>query len=159
DHQRALPLGAVLSHKVMRDGDPAERSEFYRKRAIVARETGDLKGAAESLVVGLEIRADNLDVLDLLVETGRQHPTVYDFANTFAQLARLYKKRDGGEQPQPGSLSARLLARVNLATAALREATWEIDAAEELLAEAQRLAPDDFPVADARISLQVRLRR
>jgi lipopolysaccharide biosynthesis regulator YciM len=149
DYARALPLGQILTQKVMREGDPAERSEFYRKRAVVARETGDLPAAAESLVVSLEIRPDNVDSLDLLVELCRHHGEVYDFLGTFRELEKLYRKRD----------ATRALARVLVALGALREREYEIDQAEQLYLEALTLAPDDFPVVDALVDLHMRLRR
>ncbi|HWM87136.1 MAG TPA: hypothetical protein VNO33_14890, partial [Kofleriaceae bacterium] len=38
--ERALPLAQALAQKAMRDGDPAARSEFYRKRGVVIWKTG-----------------------------------------------------------------------------------------------------------------------
>src|SRR5205823_13493528 len=91
---RALPIAVILTQKVTREGDPVERSEFYRKRAVVADRTGDRRAAAESLVVALEIRPENMDALDLLVHLCRTVPDAYDFNSTFRELERLYRKRD-----------------------------------------------------------------
>ena len=71
EFQRALPIAVILTQKVTREGDPVERSEFYRKRAVVAEKTGDLRAAAESLVVALEIRPENGEALELLVSLCR----------------------------------------------------------------------------------------
>ncbi|MSP60684.1 MAG: hypothetical protein EXR72_10150 [Myxococcales bacterium] len=158
DYARALPVGQLLTQKVMREGDPEERSEFYRKRAIVARETGDLAAAAESLVVGLEIRPDHVAALDLLVDLASADLAAasqdgrglcYDFATTFRELEKLYRKRDSGH----------LLARVLCGLGALQEREYEIDKAEQLYREALALAPDDYAVVDAGAWLDVRLRR
>ncbi|MBA3452604.1 MAG: tetratricopeptide repeat protein, partial [Deltaproteobacteria bacterium] len=45
---RAQAIANALAQKAMRDGDPAQRSDFYRKRGVVARNTGDPRAAAES---------------------------------------------------------------------------------------------------------------
>jgi tetratricopeptide (TPR) repeat protein len=149
DFNRALPVAVILTQKVTREGDPVERSEFYRKRAIVAHKTGDARAAAESLVVGLEIRPENLEALDLLVELCRKAPEAYDFLGTFRELEKLYRKRD--MRPP--------LARVLIALAALREHTCDIDGAEQLYLEALKLAPTEYRVAEALVSLHERLRR
>ena len=162
EYARALPLGSALTQKVMREGDPAERSEFYRKRAVVARATGDVRGAAESLVVGLEIRPENLEALDLLVDLCRSDGSVWDYAGTFAQLDKLYRKRGPTghvEAPVPASPQARLLARLCVGQSTLCERDIDIEGAERLLDEALHLAPDDFPVVDAEVNLALKLRR
>src|SRR6202000_2270749 len=71
EFQRALPIAVILTQKVTREGDPVERSEFYRKRAVVAEKTGDLRAAAESLVVALELRPENGEGLELRVNLCR----------------------------------------------------------------------------------------
>jgi tetratricopeptide (TPR) repeat protein len=127
-----------------------ERSEFYRKRAIVAEKTGDQRAAAESLVVALEIRPENTEALDLLVQLCRSAPDAYDFPSTFRELEKLYRKRDN---------TAPALARALIAQAALRERELEIDAAEQIYLEAFKLAPDEYRVVEALVSLHERLRR
>ncbi|HEY2749504.1 MAG TPA: hypothetical protein VGL86_33020 [Polyangia bacterium] len=149
EFQRALPIAVILTQKVTREGDPVERSEFYRKRAVVAEKTGDLRAAAESLVVALEIRPDNGDALELLVGLCRQAPEAYDFVATFRELEKLYRKRDAGSS----------LARVLVAQGSLREREYEIENAEQIYLEALRLAPDEYNVVDALVSLHERLRR
>jgi tetratricopeptide (TPR) repeat protein len=150
EFQRALPIAVILTQKVTREGDPVERSEFYRKRAIVADRTGDKRAAAESLVVALEIRPENLEALDHLVSLCREaEPGAYDFAATFRELEKLYRKRD----------TASPLARVLTAQGVLRERAYEIDAAEQIYLEALKLAPDEYQVVDALVSLHERLRR
>jgi tetratricopeptide (TPR) repeat protein len=146
---RALPIAVILTQKVTREGDPVERSEFYRKRSVVAAETGDERAAAESLVVALEIRPENLDALDLLVQLCRVQPDAYDFNATFRELEKLYRKRDASPA----------LARVLVAQGALRERTYDIEGAEQIYLEALKLAPDEYLVAEALVALHERLRR
>src|SRR5260370_23155077 len=150
EYQRALPIAVILTQKVTREGDPVERSEFYRKRAVVAERTGDLRAAAESLVVALEIRPDNLDALELLVGLCRQAPEAYDFIATFRELEKLYRKRDN---------MSSALARVLVAQGSLREREYEIESAEQIYLEALRLSSEDYSVIDALVSLHERLRR
>jgi len=149
EFQRALPIAVILTQKVTREGDPVERSEFYRKRAVVAEKTGDLRAAAESLVVALEIRPDNGEALELLVGLCQQAPEAYDFVATFRELEKLYRKRDSN-----GSL-----ARVLVAQGSLREREFEIEAAEQIYLDALRLSPDEYTVVEAIVSLHERLRR
>ncbi|HEX2573887.1 MAG TPA: tetratricopeptide repeat protein [Polyangia bacterium] len=149
DYQRALPLGLILTQKVMREGDPLARSEFYRKRAIVAIETGDPQAAAESLVVGLEIRPDNVEALDLLIELCRSHPECYDFPTTFRLLEKVYRERT----------LERALARVMVGLGSLRELEYDIAQAEKFYLEALKLAPFDYPVAAPLVDLHCRLLR
>ena len=149
EYQRALPIAVILTQKVTREGDPVERSEFYRKRAVVAEKTGDLRAAAESLVVALEIRPENGEALELLVSLCRRAPEAYDFIATFRELEKLYRKRDAGSS----------LARVLVAQGSLREREYEIESAEQIYLEALRLAPDVYDVVEALVSLHEKLRR
>ena len=149
EYQRALPIAVILTQKVTREGDPVERSEFYRKRAVVAEKTGDLRAAAESLVVALEIRPENVDALELLVTLCQQAPEAYDFVATFRELEKLYRKRDSGNS----------LARVLVAQGSLRERDFEIESAEQIYLEALRLSADEYSVVEAIVALHEKLRR
>jgi tetratricopeptide (TPR) repeat protein len=149
DWVRAVPMGQVLSAKANREGDPQERSDFYRKRAVVADHINDLRTAAESLVVALEIDPENMDALELLVSLCRRDPGIYDFAAVFRELEKLYRRR----QVQRG-LALSLVARAILA-----ERAYDVEAAEELLDEAVRLCPGEFIVVEALVALNERLRR
>ncbi len=146
---RALPIAVILTQKVTREGDPVERSEFYRKRAVVAEKTGDLRAAAESLVVALEIRPENTDALEKLVTLCQTAPDAYDFIGTFRELEKLYRKRDTGNS----------LARVLVAQGSLREREYEIEQSEQLYLEALRLSSDEYSIIDALVSLHEKLRR
>ncbi|MEO6954779.1 MAG: hypothetical protein ABI321_23465 [Polyangia bacterium] len=149
DYQQALALAAVLTQKVSREGDPVERSEFYRKRSIVAENTGDTRAAVDSLVVALEIRPDNLDALDMLVALCRSSPDAYDYETTFRELEKVHRKRDLPEA----------LARVVVAQASLLELNYDIDGAEAGYKEALQLAPMDFTIVEPLVALNERLRR
>ena len=149
DYQQALALSAVLTQKVSREGDPVERSEFYRKRSIVAENTGDTRAAVDSLVVALEIRPDNIDALDMLVALCRSSPDAYDYETTFRELEKVHRKRDLPEA----------LARVMVAQASLLELAYDIDGAEAGYEEALVLAPTDFTIVEPLVALNERLRR
>ncbi|MGH2897273.1 MAG: hypothetical protein ACRDMZ_01255, partial [Solirubrobacteraceae bacterium] len=73
---KAQPIASALAQKAMRDGDPMTRSDFYRKRGVVARKTGDPRAAAESFIVALEIRPLNGEALDDLGALARERPDV-----------------------------------------------------------------------------------
>ncbi len=148
--QRALPLAQALAQKAMRDGDPNTRSEFYRKRGVVFQMTGDPRGAAESLIIALEIKPDNVSSLDTLGELAKRHPDAYDFDATYRELDKLYKKRDE---------AAALVARVRVAQAVMKEREGDLDAAEALYQEAVGLAPTDFTIMQALVDLHCNMRR
>ena len=105
EYQRALPIAVILTQKVTREGDPVERSEFYRKRAVVAERDRRPARRRRDLVVALEIRPENLEALDLLVELCRAAPEAYDFDATFRELEKLYRKRDA--RPRAGARADR----------------------------------------------------
>jgi tetratricopeptide (TPR) repeat protein len=149
DYQQALSLAVVLTQKVAREGDPVERSDFYRKRALVAERTGDIRAAADSLVVALEIRPDNIEALDMLVSLCRAAPDAYDYASAFRELEKLHRKRD----------AASALARVLVAQASLLELAYDVEGAEQGYLAAVRLAPSDFTVVEPLVALNERLRR
>ncbi len=150
DWDRAQPLAQALAQKAMREGDPTQRSEFYRKRGIVARMTGDSRGAAESLVIALEIKPTNIAALDELGALAKAEPEAYDFRATYRELDKIYKKRDDAHP---------FLARVRVAEAVMLERDGDLDAAEELYAKANELAPDDFAILSALVDLHANMRR
>ncbi|MCA9677392.1 MAG: tetratricopeptide repeat protein, partial [Myxococcales bacterium] len=147
---RALPLAQALAQKAMRDGDPTTRSEFYRRRGVVFQMTGDPRGAAESLIIALEIKPDNVAALDTLGELAKRHPDAYDFDATYRELDKLYKKRDE---------ASTLVARVRVAQAVMKEREGDLDAAEALYEEAVTLAPGDFTILSALVDLHANMRR
>ncbi len=149
DWKRAAPLAAALAVKAMRDGDPTTRSEFYRRRGLVALHTGDAKAAAESLIVALEIRPVHLEALDALIDLHRTHPAAWDFEAVYRELEKLYRKRDD---------AGRFLARVRVAQAGSRAAGGDLDQAAELYGEAVALAPDDFGVLSAHVDFHLSMR-
>jgi len=147
---KALPLAQALAVKAMRDGDPNTRSEFYRRRGVVQLQTGDPRGAAESLIVALEIKPTHQEALDNLLELQRARPDAWDFDSVYRELDKLYKKRDD---------AGPLLARVRVAQAAGVEREGDLDSAQAIYAEAVALAPTDFVVLSASITLDVNMRR
>ncbi|HRC55862.1 MAG TPA: tetratricopeptide repeat protein, partial [Kofleriaceae bacterium] len=148
--EQARPLASSLTQRAMHDGDPATRSEFYRKRAMVSLHTGDPRDAAESFVVALEIRPTNLDALEALGRVARNHPTVYDFESTYRELERIYRRRDD---------AAPLLARVWMGLATLAERAGDLDHAADLSSAATSLAPTDLIVLMAVVDFHCDMRR
>ena len=147
---RAQPLAQALAQKAMREGDPTQRSEFYRRRGIVARMTGDFRGAAESLVIALEIKPTNLEALDALGDLAKSEPQCYGFQATYRELEKIYRKRDD---------AAPYLARVSVAEAVMIEREGDLDAAEKLYAEAYEKAPNDYAIMSALVDLHCNMRR
>ena len=146
---RAAVIANVLAQKAMREGDPAQRSEFYRKRGVVARMTGDPRGAAESFIVALEIKPTNTAALDDLTALARVEADVWDFESTYRELEKVYKKRDDANA---------LLARVHVGRASFMERAGDLDAAASLYKEALDLAPDDFRILSAFVDFRADMR-
>ncbi|MEO8706851.1 MAG: tetratricopeptide repeat protein, partial [Kofleriaceae bacterium] len=146
---KALPIAAGLAQKAMREGDPTTRSEFFRKRGVVARNTGDPRGAADSMVYALEIRPTNLAALDDLGTLAREQPDAWDFEATYRELDKLYKKRDDANP---------LLARVHVGRAAIHERAGDLDLAAELYREALDLSPGDITVLGALVDFHTDMR-
>nr|MDQ3364711.1 tetratricopeptide repeat protein [Myxococcota bacterium] len=146
---KAQEIANALAQKAMRDGDPTQRSDFYRKRGVVARMTGDARGAAESIIVALEIKPTNSPALDDLGTLAREQPEVWDFDSTYRELDKLYKKRDD---------AGPLLARVHVARAAICEREGDLDGASELYRQALELAPGDFTILSAIVDFHADMR-
>ena len=147
---KAQPIAASLAQKAMRDGDPSTRSDFYRKRGVVAQRTGDPRAGAESFIVALEIKPLNGEALDDLGALARERPDVWDFEATYRELEKVYKRRDD---------AGALLARVYVGRAAIRERDGDLDAATELYRQALELAPGDFTVLSALVAFHADMRR
>ncbi len=137
---KAQPLANALAQKAMREGDPSTRSDFYRRRGVVAWKTGDPRAAAESFIVALEIKPINPEALDDLGGLARERPEAWDFDVTYRELDKLYRKRED---------SGPLLARVHVGRASIIERDGDLDGAAELYREAVDLAPGDFVVLSA----------
>jgi cellulose synthase operon protein C len=146
---KAAPIASALAQKAMRDGDPSTRSEFYRKRGVVARMTGDPRAAAESFVVALEIRPANAEALDDLGALARERPDVWEFEPTYRELEKVYKRRDD---------ATALLARVHVGRAAIRVREGDLDQAAELYRQGHALAPGDLAVLSAVVDFHADMR-
>jgi len=146
---KAQPIGAALAQKAMRDGDPTTRSEFFRKRGVVAKMTGDPRAAADSIVYALEIRPVNIAALDDLGSLAREQPDAWDFENTYRELDKLYRKRDDADE---------LLARVHVGRAAILERAGDLDQAAELYRQATELAPGDLKVLSSVVDFHTDMR-
>ncbi|MBP6628718.1 MAG: tetratricopeptide repeat protein [Kofleriaceae bacterium] len=150
DWAAALPVAQALAQKAMREGDAATRSEFYRRRGVVLRENGDPRGAAESVIIALEIRPTHPEALDTLAALVRSDPDAFDFDTTLRELEKVYRKRDDG---------APMLARVLVAQAALAERAGDLEAAGALYAQAGELASGDYVVLSALVDYYGAMRR
>ena len=149
DWDKALPIGAALAQKAMRDGDPTTRSEFFRKRGVVARMTGDHRAAADSIVYALEIKPVNVTALDDLASLAHEQPDAWDFEACYRELDKLYRKRDD---------EGALLARVHVGRAKIIERAGDLDQAAELYRQALELSPGDLGVLSALVDFHVDMR-
>jgi tetratricopeptide (TPR) repeat protein len=147
---KALPISNLLVQRASRDGDPTSRSEFYRKRGVVARMAGDARGAAESVIVALEIKPMNVVALDELGSLAREEPDADDFEGTYRELEKVYKKRDD---------AGPLLARVLVGRAAILAREGDLDEATALYRQALEIAPADLTVVCALVDFHADMRR
>jgi tetratricopeptide (TPR) repeat protein len=147
--EKAQAIGTALAQKAMREGDPTTRSEFFRKRGVVARMTGDPRAAADSLVYALEIRPINVSALDDLGALAGEVPDAWDFESTYRELEKLYRKRDDADP---------LLARVHVGRAKIIERAGDLDQAATLYLQALELAPGDFTVLSALVDFHTDMR-
>ncbi|MBL9019563.1 MAG: tetratricopeptide repeat protein, partial [Myxococcales bacterium] len=146
---KAQPLANSLAQKAMREGDPNTRSDFYRRRGVVAKHTGDPRGAAESFIVALELKPVNAEALDELGALARERPEAWDFDAIFRELDKLYRRRDD---------ASALLARVHIGRAAIIERDGDLDQAADLYRQAVELAPNDFTVLSALVDFHADVR-
>jgi len=146
---RAVELASLLGQKAMREGEPAERSEFYRKRGVVAEKTRHFQAAAENYVAALDARPENLAALDALTALCRSHPSAYEYQDVFKELDHRYKRMAWPEAQ----------ARILVARGALQEQSYQIDEAESSYRQAVTLAPGDLSVLGSMVDLLYRLRR
>lgn len=149
DWERALGASQVLLQKASREGEPSERSEFHRRRALVALHLGHLGMACDSVSAALDIYPENLQVLELLSGLCQRPNLGVDFGPLCRELEKQFRRR---ELP-------RCLARVLCAQAALFDPSADVEGNEALLKEAVRLAPDDYLPSEALANLYERLRR
>jgi len=147
--EKAQPLATALAQKAMRDGDPSTRSDFYRRRGVVAKMTGDPRAAAESFIVALELKPTNAEALDELGLLARERPEAWEFEITYRELDKLYRRRED---------AGALLARVHIGRAAIIERDGDLDQAAELYRQAVDLAPSDFTVLSALVDFHADVR-
>ncbi|MBA3538740.1 MAG: tetratricopeptide repeat protein [Deltaproteobacteria bacterium] len=147
---KAQPIASALAQKAMRDGDPSTRSDFFRKRGVVARMTGDPKGAADNFIDALTLRPTNTAALDDLNTLARLQSDACDFDVAYKELDKLYKKRDDASP---------LLARVHVGRAALLERDGDLDQAAVLYREALDLAPGELAIVSAVVDFHSDMRR
>jgi tetratricopeptide (TPR) repeat protein len=146
---KAWPIASSLAQKAMRDGDPTTRSDFYRRRGVVARMIGDYRAAADSFIGALELKPLNTQALDDLGSLAREHTDAWDFDSTYRELEKVYKKRDD---------AGPLLARVHVARASIVEREGDLDAAAALYQQALELAPTDLTVLFALVGFHSDMR-
>lgn len=149
DFEEAARLSRNLSQKALREGEPAERSDLFYRRGMVAELTRAAPEAAENFVTALELRPENLPALDALIRICRSSPAVFDFASAFHALEKVYQRRSWPEAQ----------ARVLVAQGAMREQSLDVDGALSLYEQAVKKAPGEFQVARAMVNLSVQLRR
>ena len=149
DWQRAFAASQAMLARAVREGEPAERSAFLVRRAQVAYRVGQLKIAVDSVLEALEKWAENPAALELLGTLCRNRRVKFDFPPLLRRLEKQFREAKLGRQ----------LALVLVAQAALAEHAAEVEGAEALLAEADRLGPEEWSIIEARATLYERLRR
>ncbi len=149
DWDRALAASQVLLQKASREGEPSERSEFHRKRAIVALRLGQVRMACDSIAAALDVYPESLSALELLVSLAARRHLPYDFAPLCRELEKQYRRRD----------LPHCLARVLCAQAALMHPANDLEGVEALLQEAVRLGPHDLLPAESLAAFYERMRR
>jgi tetratricopeptide (TPR) repeat protein len=147
---KAWPIASSLAQKAMREGDPTTRSEFYRKRGVVAHKIGDPKAAADSFIVALELKPLNTQALDDFGTLAREQPDAWDFDTTYKELEKIYKKREDADA---------LLGRVHIGRAALVERDGDLDGAATLYHSALELAPTDLVILFALVDFHADMRQ
>src|SRR5438067_711317 len=133
----------------MCDGDFATRSEFYRKRGVVARNTGDPRAVADSLITALEVKPTNTIALDDLNALAREQPEVWDFDTTYKELEKVYKKRDDANA---------LLARIHISRASLVEREGDLNGTAHYYHKTLQLAPTNLIMLNALIEFHASMR-
>lgn len=146
---RALAASQVLLQKASREGEPSERSEFHRKRAIVALRLGQIRMACDSIAAALDVYPESLSALELLVGVASRRHLPYDFSPLCRELEKQYRRRD----------LPHCLARVLCAQAALMQPANDLEGVEALLQEAARLAAQDLLPAQSLAAFFERMRR
>lgn len=138
DWDRALVASQVLLQKAVRDGEPRERSDFYRKRALVGLRLGHVRAACEALTTALETFSENWQALDLLVVLARRPQLGYDLEPVCGELEKVYRRRELWTY----------LAKVLCAQAALLKRAGQVEEAASRLREALRLSPTEFAATE-----------
>lgn len=146
----AVARAAVLASKAMREGDLPARAEFYRRRAVALRHTGELQAALDSARQAVELWPSNLAALDEALALSAQTDASRELAGLWAEFERIFKRRDDAG-PQ--------LARVELARARLALADGDLDRAGGHARAATRYAPGDLTVVLALVELDAAQRR
>ena len=149
DWERALAASQVLLQKASREGEPSERCEFHRKRAIVALRLSQVRMACDSISAALDVYPESLSALELLASLAGRRQLPYDFAPLCRELEKQYRRRD----------LPHCLARVLCAQAALMQQANDLEGVEALLQEAVRAAPHDLLPAQSLATFCERLRR
>ncbi len=146
----AEPLAHALAPKAMRDGDPMRRSEFYRKRGIVFKNTGDPVSAVENIAISLNILPENLEAVQALVGLAKQFPRAYEYASTFRELSKIYRKQSATENH---------LAHVMVGEAQIQTWAGNLQTAEDILKQAIDLSFDNIEIVSALVDLHASMRK
>lgn len=141
---KAEQIAKGFSTKAMRDGDPMLRSEFYRKRGVVSMHTGNPSQAAESIATAIEIKQENFAAVQSLTELAVDYPSAYNYAKTYKELTKIYKKRGA---------SQKLLAQVMVGEAQILMQFGSLHEAELLLQKAIELSNNEYSIAMGLVEL------
>jgi tetratricopeptide (TPR) repeat protein len=148
ENDKALKLSEKLSDRMLKEGDPQQRSQFFSRRGQILAMEGNLSSAVESLAVALELTPENLEALDWLIALCRRSPDAYDFATVFRDLEKVYRNEE----------NQAAVAHVLVAAGALSEIAGDAETALARYQEAMEEAPQDLAPVKSLADLFVRIR-
>jgi tetratricopeptide (TPR) repeat protein len=105
DWRQAAPLAKALNARALRDLPPADKAELFGKRAVVARQLGNLDEAFASLTIALEFDPFNANCLAELITCVKAGMTGHDreLDELIEHLKQAYTEKN--EQPALGLLA------------------------------------------------------
>lgn len=149
DNPKALELAEKMADRMLKEGDPEQRSQFFARRGQLLAVAGNISSAVESLVVALELTPENLEALDWLIALCRRSPDAYDFATIFRDLEQVYRREENQDA----------VGHVLVAAGALSEIAGDAETAVARYQEAMEVAPQDLAPVKSLANLLVRIRR
>jgi tetratricopeptide (TPR) repeat protein len=144
---KALELSEKLASRMAKEGHPQQRSHFFCRRGQLLASDSNTAGAAESLVLALQLGPDNIEALDWLVKVCRSDADAFDFAAIFRDLEQVYRRED----------NRCAVSHVLVAAGALSEIAGDAETAMARYQEAMEESPQDLAPVSALSNLLIDL--